>query len=107
MAGTDEDARREAAVRFCGVARYVTEAMGASERVLFDKDELLPDECRQIARWWARCVDDQVLRDTWLNRDAGWKIRERRDELFWARDFASRFIQTDLFLTGPPFPGPR
>jgi len=35
------------------------------------------------------------------------RLRWRRDRLFRIRSIAARIIRTDLYLTGPPFPGPK
>ena len=35
------------------------------------------------------------------------RLRWRRDRLFRIRAIAARIIRTDLYLTGPPYPGPK
>jgi len=35
------------------------------------------------------------------------RLRWRRDQLFRIRSIAARIIRTDLYLTGPPYPGPK
>lgn len=66
-----------------------------------------PDELACLARWWANHVDDEqaaVLHDI---ADRYVDLRWQRDALFRIRAIAAQVIHADLYLTGPPFPGPR
>lgn len=77
-----------------------------------DEIESLSEEARiatwqSIADWWQRNVDDRQLREVWQDRDRFAAIRHQRDGIFRVRTIASGIIQTDLYMTGTPFPGPR
>ena len=74
--------------------------------------EALPEASRaeawqEIAGWWRQCVDDRQLREVWQDRDRFAAVRYLRDGIFRVRTIASGIIQTDLYMTGAPFPGPR
>jgi len=61
----------------------------------------------RFADWWRASVTDQTLAETWLLRDKFAHWYKQREEVPHARMWASKVIRTDLYLTGPPFPGPR
>lgn len=65
-----------------------------------------PDLVR-IREWWLRRVDNLILRQLWLDRDRFRRMRQDRDRLYRIRQIAARVIRTDLYLTGPPYPGPK
>ncbi len=61
----------------------------------------------RIAAWWADHVDADVMDKLWLHRHDFENLRAERDAVFNVRSIAAKIIRTDLYLTGPPFPGPR
>ncbi len=66
-----------------------------------------PADWARVRLWWERYVDDQTLASLWVHRDDLTPLRGTRDMLFRIREIASHVIRTDLYLTGPPFPGPQ
>ncbi len=61
----------------------------------------------RVADWWNRHVDDTTIRPLASCRSDFAKMVWERDALFRIRHIASTIIRTDLYLTGPRFPGPR
>jgi len=62
---------------------------------------------QESARWWAGHVDDDSVRALARYRQETANNFYQRDALFRIRQIASTIIRADLYLTGPPFPGPR
>ncbi len=65
-----------------------------------------PDLAR-IRDWWLQAVDDRLVRQLWLDRDRSCRLWRDRDGLFRIRTIAAKIIRTDLYLTGPLYPGPK
>jgi hypothetical protein len=61
----------------------------------------------EVAAWWSRHVDGPALRVLPSAHERYEALRWQRDALFRIRGIASKIIRSDLYLTGPPFPGPR
>jgi hypothetical protein len=53
-----------------------------------------------------RFIDGSAVME-WNERREFAGFRDDRDMLPWIRGIASQVIQSDLYLTGPPFPDPR
>lgn len=62
---------------------------------------------REFAAWWRAHVDDRAIANTWHRRDDFEELVYLRSEADWDRFVASFAVDTDLYLTGTPFPGPR
>ncbi len=102
----DSGLRRRAWVVFARVAAPLARATGAALGDYPARDEP-PVDWRRVRDWWRRLVDDRLVDRVWVHRDDFAAIRRTRDALFKVRSIATSIIQTDLYLTGPPFPGPR
>lgn len=92
---------------FRRVALPVAEAMGSPVQDELEKTLPSQAELSKIRFWWGEAVKDETLEALWLRRNDFQEIREARDGIFTVRGIASMIIRTDLYLTGPPFPGPR
>jgi hypothetical protein len=62
---------------------------------------------QEANRWWSGHVDSVALRVLPGLEEESAQLRWERDALFRIRQIASTIIRADLYLTGPPFPGPR
>ncbi len=96
-----------AAAELRPIAAYVARATAAPVQAMIDADATSPVNWAEVRRWWRGRVTDTVLQETW-----GWRARcreydELMEEIPNARKHAARLIRSDLYLTGPPFPGPR
>ncbi|MCH7812522.1 MAG: hypothetical protein IID40_00745 [Planctomycetes bacterium] len=69
--------------------------------------ELSIDDWKAVRGWWHRRVDDDLLRDVWLRRRDFAHYQDQLEEIDNGRRWVSLVLKTDLYLTGPPFPGPR
>jgi hypothetical protein len=61
----------------------------------------------RVREWWRWHVDDAAVKALARCREEFAGMVWQRDALFRIRHTASTIIRTDLYLTGPPFPGPR
>ncbi|HSW43975.1 MAG TPA: hypothetical protein VLM89_00195 [Phycisphaerae bacterium] len=86
---------------------WMADALGSPARPLLDRPWLTPDQWRQLRDWWARHVDDQAMRETWLNRRMFDSLIYRRAEVDWDRWLVHFLFNTDLYMTGPPYADPR
>lgn len=98
---------REAEQWFRAVAEPVAAARGAAVQRLFDQPWLTPQEWEEVRAWWRADVDDVCLAEVWLPRHDFDDLIKLREEVPHARQWAAKVIRSDLYLTGPPFPGPR
>lgn len=89
------------------VGQPVAAALAAPERDILAQPEPGPEQIDRLWRWWYRSVDDETLANLWLRRDAYPEWRHRRGSIARIRGITRRIIETDLYTTGPPFPGPR
>ena len=90
------------------IGSHLAEALGAPVQQIFERESIGPSEWSALRRWWQWAVDDATLDELWVRRFDRDALRERRDEVPNARRYAARyFIRNDLYLTGPPYPGPR
>ncbi|UCD29816.1 MAG: hypothetical protein JSV03_04865 [Planctomycetota bacterium] len=89
------------------VVRPVAAALAAPIQELLESDDLSQADWSRIYEWWHRSVDDEVVDAYWRPDNDLISLRKKRDVLFQIRRIAARFIQTDLYMTGPPYPGPR
>jgi hypothetical protein len=65
------------------------------------------EDAAALTAWWREHVDDRALAFVFREREERWDIRHRRDELKRGRALAAQWLRTDLYFSGPPFPGPR
>jgi hypothetical protein len=89
------------------VARHMAITLGAPVQRVFDQPSLCADDWRRVAAWWSAHVDAQALDEIWHHRHDFDDLVYLRYEVDFDRHIAGLIIQTDLYLTGPPFPGPR
>ena len=97
LSSTNPDVRRAAAVEFVNRVMPVVEALGGPPAVS-------PSATRD---WWHAHVRDIALRDIQRGRREFIDLRHRVQMLYTIIEGAARVIRSDLYLTGPPFPGPK
>ncbi len=107
MGTADVRLRQKAWTAFREVAQPVSCGLAAPVQDLVTADLPAENDLASIRLWWSRAVDDRILRQLWLDRQRYVRVLRDRDRLFRIRNIAGRIIQTDLYLTGPPYPGPR
>lgn len=103
----DEAIRRRSWKALQQVARPLARAQGSLVVDLLSDEVPSSADLSRIARWWAGHVDGEIMDELWLHRHDFENLREDRDAVFSVRGIAAKIIRTDLYLTGPPFPGPR
>lgn len=89
------------------ICRPVAEALAAPILESPASGEAVWADWLKTAQWWADHVDDTAVRVLPGSEEVAAATRWKRDALFRIREIASTIIQADLYLTGPPFPGPR
>jgi len=62
---------------------------------------------RVVETWWFQSIDDRTIVDLWVRRDELRDLRDSRDQVNALRRRTATIIRTDLYLSGPPYPGPR
>ncbi|MHC4671097.1 MAG: glycosyltransferase family protein [Planctomycetota bacterium] len=97
-------AAREA---FFRVARPVAAALAAPIGDILYVPEWSSSERARVRGWWRNCVDDRALDALWVHGDDLVWLGDARDKLFGIRKITAKIIESDLYLTGPPYPGPR
>ncbi len=60
-----------------------------------------------IRTWWNESVTPGLLKAVWSRREEFAAMIHPREEVPHARQWAALLTRADLYLTGPPFPGPR
>jgi hypothetical protein len=99
--------RDKAGMAFRRVATPIAAALASPVQATLQAAAWTAQDRRKLRSWWHTAVDDGVLRNLWVQRH-DWEVcYHRRDRLFTVQGIASRIIQTDLYMTGPPYPGPR
>ena len=103
----DDETRVQAweAIRETGLP--IAEALGDPVRTEFTASPPDDESLSRIERWWRTCVDEQLVEHVLQRRGVRDRLEKQRDRLFWIRRVAARIIRTDLYFTGPPYPGPR
>lgn len=100
--GAREDARR--AVR--RLILPIVRGLGGPVPESGDDDAL--DEFRQeLRQWWRNHVTADTLDEFGYAELDIAPLRAQRDRLYRIREIAGQIIRSDLYLSGPPFPGPR
>ncbi|MDM8009134.1 MAG: hypothetical protein QUV05_23585 [Phycisphaerae bacterium] len=107
MNGADSPLAQKAWVAFREVACPISRSLAAP--VQDDLAGDLPSEPvrTRVREWWIRSVDDRTMAQLWLDQGRRRRSERERDALFRIREVAARVIRTDLYLTGPPYPGPK
>ena len=103
----DQAVRRRAWTAFQQVALPLARTLGSPVVDLLSGEVPSPADLSTIAAWWAGHIDGDVMDELWLHRHDFENLRAERDAVFNVRSIAAKIIRTDLYLTGPPFPGPR
>ncbi|QOJ15460.1 MAG: hypothetical protein HRU75_12785 [Planctomycetia bacterium] len=106
--------RSPAAVIRSGAEERLREAAVVVARALADPIQMRLEVPRMdesdwdaVEAWWNQRVDDEQLRVVWRRRFDFDALLKAREELPHARLWAAKVFRTDLYLTGPPWPGPR
>jgi len=107
MRSEDEAVRRLSWTAFQPVALPLARAQGSMVDDLLTGEAPSAADLPRITAWWANHVDDVILDELWLQRHDFETLRVERDAVFNIRRIAGTIIQSDLYMTGPPFPGPR
>lgn len=85
----------------------VADALAAPLAPLLERPRPSREELELIRIWWHDHIDDEVLRELWIRRETYARFVKMREEVPHAREWAALAVRTDLYLTGPPFAGPR
>lgn len=95
----------QAALRPC--VSWTANALGSPMAPALDRGLVSPAEWKRIEEWWRGCVTSENLKAVWTRRGEFAHYEKGRADVPTARRLAGQVIRTDLYLTGPPFPGPR
>lgn len=106
LGSADAALRQQAWINLVRVALPVARATGATVQDML-AEAVPPTDGHRIEDWWRSSVDDRVIQHAWVRRGDFTKLYAQRRALFHMRSNIAGIIQTDLYLTGPPFPGPR
>jgi hypothetical protein len=87
--------------------RAIAAGLASPIRQVLGSSPLSARDWGKIGAWWRTSVTDDHVRALWLAHGRFEALRRTREALFRIRAIATRIIRTDLYLTGPPFPGPR
>lgn len=85
----------------------MSRALAAPIAGIIEKPAWSESDRAEISRWWGESVDRGNLGVSWVRRDEWQDLQRKRDRLFSMQDTTSRIIRADLYMTGPPYPGPR
>jgi hypothetical protein len=107
LARKDAQLRASAEVVMGPLLRPLTAMLGAPTQRLLDGPTRSASDWDALAEWWGRWMDDRALRELWAPRPGLAHYIKEREEAPHARIWAAKVIRSDLYLTGPPFPGPR
>lgn len=89
------------------IVQYMARATGAPVQSILDRPQLTPEDWQRLRGWWQTSIDDQQLRELWLHRHDFDYLTYLRSEFDWDRYLASFIFNSDLYMTGPPYDGPR
>jgi len=104
----DADPLREAREALALVGCVISECTGSDVQPLFDCPEAwTAHDIERLRSWWRRRVGWREMQDIWLRRNDFQNLIEWRDEVPHAIWWAAHAVHSDLYLTGPPFDGPR
>ncbi|MBK8913726.1 MAG: hypothetical protein IPM64_03830 [Phycisphaerales bacterium] len=99
--------RREAEERLRDAALVVARALADPIQMRLEVPNMDEADWSAVEAWWNQRVDDEQLRVVWQRRFDFDALLKAREELPHARKWAAKVFRTDLYLTGPPWPGPR
>ncbi|MCG3179043.1 MAG: hypothetical protein BIFFINMI_01374 [Phycisphaerae bacterium] len=108
LASDDADVRSAARAALQPVVEYLAEATGAAPpQADCWLDPAAGQEAR-LADWWTRTTspDPTMVRRLWTQRDCWADVREARDRYYSVMAIVRAIVQSDMYLTGPPYPGP-
>ncbi len=106
--GADDDSLgQQAWAAFAAIADTVARELGAPVQDGLSDGQPSEQDLARVQDWWRNSVDDATLTELWVNRDVDLELRATRDAIFTVRGNAAWVVQTDLYLTGPPFLGPK
>lgn len=91
---------------FQTLAHTIAESLGAPIQNVLAARDLTPAQWAQAHAWWDRHVDADTFRVLWTRRDEFLPYIKAREEVHNQRRRLAEYIRSDLYLTGPPFPGP-
>lgn len=104
---TDAELSSQAGHLVQPVAYFMSTVLGGPFQSELATKNLTAEQWRSFAEWWRTHVDDRALAMNWLHRNDFDELIYLRSEADWDRFVASFAVDTDLYLTGNPFPGPR
>jgi len=94
------------AARMRAMVAFVAGALGDPVQLLLKNSGHAHADWHRVLNWWQSRVDDDLLQRTWVRRCALSHYDDALAEINNARGWVSYVVRTDLYLTGPPFPGP-
>lgn len=106
MQSADPQLRQAAWPPLQQVALRLASATASPIQDLLGVAEPSAADLAKIHQWWTRYVDEPALKRLWGGKMDFVSLKRRRDGLFTVHAITGMVIQTDLYLTGPPFPGP-
>lgn len=89
------------------IALAVSTALGAPTQDMLAQETLTAEQWRIVRDWWNASVSSSEVDQAWVSWPQFAHFVKEREEAPHARMWAAKAIHTDLYLTGPPFPGPR
>jgi hypothetical protein len=107
MLSADASLRQFAWEEFRGVAQPVAAGLAAPVQGQLAGSEPPVADLERVRTWWKRSVDKPILVQLWIDQNRFDWFKRTRNRLFKIRQYAGRVVRTDLYLTGPPYPGPR
>lgn len=107
LGGIDAVSVRRASAMLLDVATMLAVATADPIQDRLARPELSIDDWHAVEAWWQRRVDDDLLHRVWLRRREFAHYKDQLEEINNGRRWVSLVLKTDLYLTGPPFPGPR
>jgi hypothetical protein len=105
--GGDENLARKAEAGIRPVGKFIAAATGSTIQCVFDRERFSSEDWERLQAWWGESVDDQLLSVVWLHRNDFYPLIRSRWDIWHCRYWAGRVLSSDLYLTGPPFPGVR
>jgi hypothetical protein len=92
---------------FQTIAHTLAESLGSPMQDVLAAKQLSPDDWRRVDDWWRHAIDDQTFDALWTRRDDFLPYLKAREEVHNQRRRLAEYIRSDMYLTGPPFPGPK
>ncbi len=105
-AGGDSATRMQAWDSFRETAAPVVAAAGSPVSLDLAITDPSMGQLERVAAWWRDYVDDALIEQVWRGRSEQRNLMRERDRVLRFRRHAASIIRTDLYFTGPPYPGP-